>query len=372
MTENKRIGREVAFLKTGYKNPRNGEGTFARLDDGRIIHAYTEYYGDSGEDNATARLSAIFSSDEGESWSEPTVLLEKDALAENYMSPSLLRLPDGDLGMLFLRKEKKETGIDFDGEKFVCMPAFCRSSDEGKSWSDYTICTDRDGYYCGINDGILLQRSGRILMPMSSEPEDEIYIAASDDMGRSWYNLCEPIALPYSDFLRGLEEPGLYEHENGELWLYCRTFLGYQYQCRSKDNGKTWSTPIPNLYFSSPDAPMRIKKVGKYTVAIFNPRSCSCLTGSNARRPFACAVSDDDGLSFNDFTDFTTSAKMKRFISHMAFLENDEKNTYCYPSIIAVNGGFLVAYYHSDGDPFPLRATKIVKVSFDEIEALFE
>ena len=56
----------------------------------------------------------------------------------------------------------------------------------------------------------------------------------------------------------------------------------------------------------------------------------------------------------------------------MAFLENDEKNTYCYPSIIAVNGGFLVAYYHSEGDPFPLRATKIVKVSFDETEALFE
>ena len=147
MVNNKKIGREVAFLKTGHKNPRNGEGTFARLKDGKIMHVYTEYYGDSFNDNATARLSAIFSADEGESWSKPTVLLEKDGEAENYMSPSLLRLPDGDLGLLFLRKQKKETGIDCDGEKFVCMPVFCRSSDEGKSWSEYTFCIDRDGYY---------------------------------------------------------------------------------------------------------------------------------------------------------------------------------------------------------------------------------
>lgn len=372
MADIKKIGREVAFLKTGYQNPRNGEGSFVRLKDGRILHAYTEYYGNSCEDNATARISAIFSTDEGESWSDPSILLEKDASAENYMSPSLLRLPDGSLGMLFLRKEKKETGINIEGEGFVCMPVFCRSFDEGIRWSKYTFCIERDGYYCGINDGILLQRCGRIIMPLSTEPEGRIYIVASEDMGHSWYTLSGPITLPFSDFLLGLEEPGIYEHENGELWLYCRTFLGYQYQCRSTDNGSTWSTPIPNLYFSSPNAPMRVKKVGCYTVAIFNPQSCNCLTGSNSRRPLACAVSEDDGLSFNDFTDFTTSAKMKKFMSHMTFLEDDVNNTYCYPSILAVNDGFLVAYYHSEGDSFPLRATKIVKVSFNEIRAILK
>ena len=61
---------------------------------------------------------------------------------------------------------------------------------------------------------------------------------------------------------------------------------------------------IPNLYFSSPDAPMRVKRLGKYTVAAFNPSGCNCLTASNARRPLVCAVCTDDGASFQDFTDY--------------------------------------------------------------------
>ena len=65
----KTIGREVHFLKTGAGNPRNGEGSFIRLLDGRILYAYTKYYGESGSDEATARIEAIYSADEGESWS---------------------------------------------------------------------------------------------------------------------------------------------------------------------------------------------------------------------------------------------------------------------------------------------------------------
>ena len=34
-----------------------GKGGFVRLRDGSILHAYTEYYGESGENNATARIA---------------------------------------------------------------------------------------------------------------------------------------------------------------------------------------------------------------------------------------------------------------------------------------------------------------------------
>ena len=368
MMEMKKIGREVAFLKTGESNPRNGEGSFVRLRDGSILHAYTEYYGESGEDNATARIACIRSEDEGESWSSPKLLLEKDESAQNYMSVSLIRLPSGELGMFFLRKAILSSVASSNGEEVLCMPVFCTSVDEGESWSDPVFCIERLGYYCGINDGILLQRNGRLVMAMSSDPEAVIYIVASEDCGRSWYTLGAPITLPFSEFPSGLEEPGLYEHESGELWLYCRTFLGYQYQSRSADNGKTWSSVIPNLYFSSPDAPMRVKRIGEYTVAAFNPSACHCLSPSNARRPLVCAVCRDDGASFQNFTDFTTSAKMKKFSQGLFAVENDPANTYCYPSMIEVKGGFLIAYYHSEGDAFPLRATKITKILFDEIE----
>jgi hypothetical protein len=59
---------------------------------------------------------------------------------------------------------------------------------------------------------------------------------------------------------------------------------------------------------------------------------------------------------------------MKKFSQGLFAVENDPANTYCYPSMIEVKGGFLIAYYHSEGDAFPLRATKITRILFDELE----
>jgi len=383
----KKIGKETAFLRTKEGNPRNGEGTFARLRDNSILHVYTEYYGAAWEDKATARLSAVLSKDEGETWSEPFVLLEKEPQAENYMSPSLARLSNGDLGMFFCRTAKSKKGLSVSGnefslesELFVCMPVFVYSRDEGKTWSDPIYCIKEDGYYCGINDGILIQKSGRIMMPLSSHHADkpsEVNIVCSEDNGRSWYRLPHIFDAPYADFINGLEEPGLYEHENGDLWMYARTVFGYQYQSRSKDNGTTWSQVVPNLYFTSPNAPMRVKKVGKYTLAVFNPIGANCMRsdysvrGSIRRTPLVCAVSDDDGFSFNDFSSFTDGKKMITFRKHACMLEDSCEDTYCYPSIFAVKDGFLCAYYHSDGGTYTLCPTKITKVSFEEITKLF-
>ena len=119
---------------------------------------------------------------------------------------------------------------------------------------------------------------------------------------------------------------------------------------------------------------MRVKKVGKYTVAVFNPRPANCLredyTGSgNIRRtPFVIAVSDDDGLSFKTYTEFIDGKKMRTFSSRAFMLEGSRGDTYCYPSIIETKDGFIVAYYHSDGGTYTLASTKISKVYFSEIE----
>ncbi len=369
----KKIGKEVAFLATSENNPRNGEGTFARLKDGGILHVYTQYFGDSWLDEATANLAAIVSYDEGETWSEPYIILKKDATARNYMSPSLLRLPNGELGMFFLRKEIGEGGEIAHGESLFCMPVFTYSQDEGKTWSDFVYCTKTQGYYCGINDGILLQRSGRIMMPTSTYPDGTVATFCSDDCGRTWYDLPARIKSPFEGFPGGLEEPGLYEHENGELWMYARTIFGHQYQSCSKDNGKTWSPVVPNLYFTSPNAPMRIKKIAGLTVAIFNPVGNNCMRddysarGSIRRTPFVCAISRDDGHSFKDFSKFDKGNQMIAFRNSAFLLESDTSDTYCYPSIIETKDGFLAAYYHSNGGSYTLASTKISKVYFDEI-----
>ena len=55
----KQMGREVHFLKTGEKNSRNGEGSFLRLRDGRIMCIYTKYCSDDWTDHTIARLEVI-------------------------------------------------------------------------------------------------------------------------------------------------------------------------------------------------------------------------------------------------------------------------------------------------------------------------
>ena len=377
----KKIGKEVLFLKTSENNPRNGESTLLRLSDGRILHAYTEYYGDDWEDHATARISAVTSSDEGETWSAPRVLIRKPEEAQNIMSPSLFRLPDGALGILYLLKTVEEDG------GISCMPKFSRSEDEGESFSAPVSCGMPLGYYCGINDGVLVTRAGRILMPMSYHGErydaygclkekkgqaGDIRIAVSDDGGATWYPHPHVFKSPYADAV-GLAEPGLFEHENGDLWMYCRTAYGHQYDSVSTDGGETWTPVCVNVRFPTPDAPMRVKRVGDRVAAVYNPTAFSCLCTareawkSPKRTPIVVSLSRDDGRSFDERNTTFVGGKLDGFVKDTYLLEDDVTNSYCYPAILETKDGFLVSYYHSDGGPICLNATKVTKVYKSEI-----
>ena len=380
----KKIGKEVGFIRTCEGNPRNGEGSFIKLTDGRILHAYTEYYGNGWADHCTARISACYSYDDGESWDKPFILFEKDEKAENYMSVSLFRMKNGEVGCVYLRKERKKNG------NINCMPYFLYSSDEAKTWSEPSAITLPDGYYCVINDGVIVQRSGRILVPASlhgdscdtifdsngnvlMEQGGVITVAASEDNGRTWYKLDSVIRSPYKD-TTGFGEPGIYEYENGDLWLWFRSAYGHQYNVFSKDNGVTWTTPAPNLCFTSPDAPMRVKKVGKYTVAIFNPLSYNVLRTDYSKRyntkrtPFVCAVSLNDGREFDTTGKTFASGALAYFQDMCYLLEDDYKDSYCYPAICEAGDGFVVSYYHSDGSDYTLNSEKLAKVYYSEIE----
>ena len=378
----KHIGREVLFLPAGDGNPRNGESTMIRLRTGNILFVYTQYYGDSWEDHAIARLAACLSEDEGETWSAPFPMIEKDEGAQNIMSPSLVRMPDGDLGILYLRKEKMpDNGV-------TCMPVFRRSSDEGLTWSAMQPCAIPEGYYCGINDGAVCLKNGRIVYPVSyhglrynafgnctlplkPHPAD-IRFVVSDDNGTSWQLLPAVLETPYTDTV-GLAEPGVYEHEDGTLWCWFRTGYGFQYHSHSRDGGVTWDPAEPNFCFTSPDAPMRVKKVGDRVAAVFNPQPFNCLRtdtevwSSPKRTPIVCALSDNDGHSFADRGITSVNGGLRRFTENTYLLETDLTNSYCYPSIQEVKDGFLVSYYHSNNTPACLNSSKVVKIRWDEL-----
>ena len=368
----KQIGREVCFLKTGEKNPRNGECSFLRLRDGRIMCLYTKYYGDDWTDHAIARLEAIYSSDEGESWSESTILLEKDEEALNFMSASLIRLNNGDLGIVYLRKSIKD-------KKLLCMPYFVRSADEGKTFSSPISCFSEDGYYVVNNDRVIRLKNGRILIPAAYHGESGrrlqagmLTVCYSDDDGRTFHQSENFVRSPYNDDTQ-LQEPGLYELPDGRIWMFCRTAYGYQYQCFSDDGGKSFGGVMPAFRFTSPDSPLQVRTIHGKTVAIFNPIGYHCLREdyenwkSPKRTPFVLAVSDDGGLSFIDMNSSFRDGGFRSFSAKCRLLESDTQNSYCYPAIIETKDGFLTAYYHSDNTPICLNGTKITKIYLNEM-----
>lgn len=358
----KKIGREVLFLDSKKNNPRNGEGTFIRLKDGAILFVYSKFSGDDWADEAAADIAAFTSYDEGETWTDERIIFKHDENSRNYMCPSLLRMNNGDIGLVYLRKAKdSENGI----------PYIARSSDEGKTFSEPIKMIDNDiDYFVVENDHAIMLQNGRILVPANihsvqingkTEILEHGYkcVFASDDDGKTWCEIAERQDTPFPEQSEtGLQETALYQQESGRIRAFSRTDLAFHFECFSDDNGETWTQPVPNRFFSAPDSPLLMKRVGKYTVAIYNPIP-NYTTRPNAdgnmwgRTPLVCAVSEDDGNTFSH--------------DRVYALEDDPNNGYCYPAIIDGDGYFLVAYYHSNDGECPLNCCKMLKIMFDEI-----
>ena len=99
-------------------NPRNSEGSFIRLENGTILFAYSRYSGDHWHDHQPSDIALIRSTDEGETWSEPQIIVKaQDVGATNVMSVSAIFQADGSVGFYFLAKlfeEGKEGKTEAD------------------------------------------------------------------------------------------------------------------------------------------------------------------------------------------------------------------------------------------------------------------
>ena len=351
------IGRKVLFLDIKPGNPRNGEGTFIRLNNGAILFVYSKFSGNDWGDECAADIASFTSYDEGETWVEDRIILKHDDDSRNYMCPSLIRLNNGNIGLIFLKKAK---------ENESSIPCISFSDDEGKTFSKPQKFPDDNSTYWVIeNDHAIKLSNGRLLLPANMHSElvngnvkiiehGLKCIFASNDDGKIWKEIAERQDIPFKEISKtGLQETALYQQENGRIRALSRTDLAFQFECFSDDNGESWSQPVPNRFFSSPDSPLLMKKVGRFTVAVFNPVP-NYTTRPNAdgnvwgRTPLVCAVSEDDGINFRD----------------VFAIEDDPSNGYCYPAIIEGENYFLVSYYHSNNNECPLTNCKIKKIGF--------
>ena len=257
-------------------NPRNSEGAFLDLRDGRIVFIYSRFAGEAASDNAKARLAARLSSDGGETWSNDAIIATpQEDQAMNVMSVSLLRLRNGDVGLFYLLR------LGWQDMRLHLR----RSTDEGRTWGEPVDCMPAAGYHVVNNDRIVRLSSGRIVIPAALHRKraerneasalDWRGVASfflSDDDGRTWREAAGSCTLPVVHTRSGLQEPGVVELPGGVLWAWARTDLGRQYEFFSWDGGESWSAPAPSR-FTSPNSPLSMKRLpgSERFLAIWNP-----------------------------------------------------------------------------------------------------
>ncbi len=131
------VPRRRLELPPGPGNPRNSEGDFVQLKDGRILYIYTRFNGKDGGDHSAAELAARWSSDRGETWTTEDRIVVKNDGGMNVMSVSLLRTASGRIGLFYLLKNSE----------YDCRPTLRWSDDEGETWSFPFFClTEPVGY----------------------------------------------------------------------------------------------------------------------------------------------------------------------------------------------------------------------------------
>ena len=314
----------VLRLQKGEDNPRNSEGDFVELKDGRILFVYSHYYGESTSDHATAYLASRVSSDRGRTWSPQDKLVIDNEGGLNVMSVSLLRLNSGEIALFYLRKNSISD----------CIPMMRLSTDEGKSWGDPVPCiTDRKGYFVLNNDRVIQREDGRLLLAVAQHnfPGGDfsgygiLYCYYSDDQGKSWKS---STSVPNPDTVR-YQEPGLVLLNDNSILMVIRTDAGTQCFSKSVDGGKTWGT-VHKSQLISPVSPATIERIPATgdLLAVWNNNLSTNDKISKQRTPLNIAISKDEGVSWQ---------KIKT-------LENDPDGWYCYIAMQFIDDSVLLAY----------------------------
>ena len=315
----------VLQIAPGNNNPRNSEGDFITLKNGRILFIYSHYTGASTSDHAPAYLAGRFSDDKGKTWSKEDFTVVENEGGMNVMSVSLLRLKNGSIALFYLRKNSETD----------CIPMMRISTDEAKTWSSPVACiTDKKGYFVLNNNRVIQLKNGRLLMPVSlhQTPEDDKFSAKgrlfsyySDDNGVTW-RCGEEVPNP-SNIIS--QEPGVIELKDGTIMMLIRASGGFQQISFSKDKGLTWSPMVASNIYSprSPASIARIPSTGDLLL-VWNNNDGSNPQTKDKRTPLTIAVSKDEGKTWNYVTN----------------IETDLDGWYCYTAIHFTKKEVLLAY----------------------------
>lgn len=340
---------KIRLLPPAKGNPRNSEGDFVQLKDGRVLFVYTHFTGGGG-DHSRAHLAGRFSSDGGRTWTPSDVAVVPNEGKMNIMSVSLLRLRSGAIALFYLRKNSL----------YDCRPLMRISTDEAKTWSEPTevIGEKEMGYYVLNNDRVVQLKSGRLVAPVSrhSVPGQKwsgrgvILCFLSDDNGKTWRRSRSELTGKTAKRHVTLQEPGVVELKDGRLLMWMRTTAGSQYKSTSTDGGDTWSPAEPSNIIApcSPASIERIPKTG-HLLLVWNDHTKISPALRGKRTPFNVAISRDEGKTWE----------------RMKTLEDDPGGWYCYTAVEFVGGHVLLGHCAGQRATGGLNLTQITRFPVD-------
>ncbi|MGC0251236.1 exo-alpha-sialidase [Pseudactinotalea sp. Z1748] len=232
--------------------------TVERTQDGELL---VVYYDSPGHADADGRISMVRSTDDGETWSSPEVLIDSEL---DDRDPSLIETSDGTLLMNFFRTDWHSDPAEIVGT-FVT-----KSEDGGDTWSEPVLVETEmsgesdilDGPYqtgwAGTSDKILELDNGELLVPIygtvPDDPDRRASVVRSTDGGETW-PIENESSVPH-DPGWSLNEPALTQARDGEVTMMIRTHHGdgAAYVTTSDDRGLTWSHPVAtNLHAAASD-----------------------------------------------------------------------------------------------------------------------
>lgn len=334
------------LLPPGPGNPRNSEGSFVALRDGRLLYVYSHFTG-GGNDDSAAYLAGRLSADEGVTWGPDQVVLPPEGTL-NTMSVSLLRLASGSIAMFYLARNTRVDG------KQILSVRMRQSSDETASFSEPIECAFPPSYYVVNNDRVLQLTSGRLVVPASDHGTFDGHrfelgralCFVSDDEGQSWQR-GEYVPKPPPAAEICFQEPGLIELRDGRLLMLIRTAAGCQYQSWSADGGLTWAPAEPSTLISplAPATMRRIPQTGDILV-VYNDHSQISPELAGKRTPLVTRISRDEGQSWEN----------------PRVLEDDPGGWYCYIAAHFIGETLLLAYCAGQQATGGLNLTQITRL----------
>jgi predicted neuraminidase len=317
---------------------RNGEAAFIPLKDGSLLLLYGAHSKPGDWDRGEIRQ--IRSRDGGKTWSQPETVFSDPE--RSLFQCALDRLPSGDLGLTHTSLAHGQDAIK----------VFRRSSDEGKTWSEPIVISDKEyAYTTGPWDKLYVLESGRLIAILHCNLKPDAkkqggplgsYTVSSDDDGKTWKR------SPASDVLHvadnphkgpewGFWEPSLVEHAPGKLLMLGRTTTGWLWESRSVDNGTTWSAPVKTAVPNPVAPPVLTRVPGTDTLVLIQNPDVDMKSGwhGGPRRALAFRTSTDGGRTWSEPTDLYRATEEGLWVD--------------YPAIRWIDGNLHLVWRHIRG-----------------------